>query len=150
MSDSDSTVPNSDRPSIIPALLIVASLVVALALGAVGLYAHERQVTAASAHCPAGFDLIAAGSSDDPCVRYGLPSPGALTVIPGSGRVVRAVDRLNVVRTSQIEVPARGLSGLLGRDAAIWWWYAGAAVLALGIGVGALLSRPRRSPEAQR
>jgi len=145
LSDSDSTVPNSgDRPSIIPALVIVASLVVALALGAVGLYAHERQVAAASAHCPAGFDLDrgrAVGSSDDPCVRYGLPGRGPLNLVPRPA---------SVVRTSQIEVPARGRSGLVGRDAAIWWWYAGAAVLALGIGVGALLSRARRSPEANR
>lgn len=107
-------------------LLVVVAL--ALALGAVGVYAHERETTEAA---PA---------------KIGCPGSRVLH----AGACFARVDGTNILGadvTPRIElkpaVPSEGLSGPLGRDSAPYWWYGAGAFLVLGVLAVFLPQKPR-------
>ena len=120
--------------------ILLAALAAALGLGAVGVYAHQRKVIQAHSQCPPGYTLRLPSSS-------GFQSPSGVQS-PATGTEMICSD-------SSVERPAtpdteQGRSGVVGQNAAIWWWYGAGAVLLLGV-AGSLMARMAHDrPEAPR
>ncbi len=111
-------------------ILTIAVVAGAFALGAVGLYAHERTVTPASSSCPPGTVETFQGLAAQEKPRMCKWTPWQVTP-HAAGEF-----------TKPVVISASGFDGPIGRDAAPYWWYGAASFLALGL-TATLVLRPR-------